>query len=135
LINSAFFFNEGSGGILWSCLPYNINPRCSSHSLYRIFILLSCSNLFGKLRLFSPSFCFIIIITEHDGDNNEGIYKPRGRETAISSVRLPLACVCESYAEERVMNWKRRKSGGDRYQNSSRARRRDAEAVVVRRET
>lgn len=33
---------------------------------------------------------------EHDGDdddNNEGIHKPGGREPAISSVRLPRACV------------------------------------------
>lgn len=68
-------------------------PLCSSHSI--AFLLLSRSNLFGKLRIFSPSFCFIIIIiiTEHDDDNNEGIYKPRGKETAISSVRLLRACV------------------------------------------
>jgi hypothetical protein len=73
---------------------------------------------------------------EHDDDdNNEGIYKPWGRETTISSVRQPRACVRVLYAEERVMNRKRRKSGGDRYQNSSREKRRDTEAVVVRWET
>jgi len=77
---------------------------------------------------FSPSLCFIIIIMEHD-DNNEGIYninREGERPRYHLSVRLPrvcvCVCVCESYAEKRMMNRRRRKSVGDRYQNSSRAR-------------
>lgn len=93
LINSAFSSNKGLSGILWSCLPYNINPRYSSHSFYLVFIVIALKPFPKTTSFFSPSFCFIIIIVEHDVDNNEGIHKPRGRETTISSVRLPRACV------------------------------------------
>jgi len=98
LINSAFSSNKGLSGILRSCLPYNINPRYSSRSFYLVFIVIALKPFSKTTSFFSPSFCFIIIIVvEHDGDddndNNEGIHKPRGRETTISSVRLPRACV------------------------------------------